>query len=53
MYIETNPSLEDWADYMNKKYDWSSSLRMPETLTPALIEIVLRTAGLIRYKKEA
>lgn len=52
MHYEIKPTLREWAVYMNEKYDWCSSLRMPETLTPALIEIILRTAGLIRYKKE-
>ena len=52
MHIKTTPSLEDWTTHINEKYDWSSSLRMPDEITPALIEIVMRTAGLIRYKKE-
>jgi len=52
MRPEINTSLEDWTTYLNEKYDWCSSLRMPKEITPALIEIVMRTAGLIRYKKE-
>ena len=51
--IETNPTLQDWVDYLNKTYQWADDIGMnAEGITPALIELVLRTDGYVERKEQ-
>ena len=51
--IEITPTLQDWIEYLNKTYQWADDIGMnAEGITPALIELVLRTDGYVERKEQ-
>ena len=49
--VELNPTVQDWIGYLNEKYEWTEGIGMnADDITPALIELVLRTDGYITKK---
>ena len=48
-----NPSLQDWIDYLNQKYEWNENIGMSEeTITPKIIELVLCVDGYLQRKED-
>lgn len=50
--IPLNPSLQDWVDYLNQKYEWVEATDLHgEAITPYTIERMLCMDGYLQRKE--